>query len=69
MNLILADALPDPKTGYVFAAYAVVFLLLLVYVWILAAKYQRLSREVARINEELESGPADTSTTAATESE
>lgn len=55
MNLILADALPNASTGYVFAAYAVVFLLLLIYLWILGAKYQRLSRELTRINQELES--------------
>ncbi len=59
MNLILAEALPSPKTGYVFAAYAVVFLLLLIYIWILAAKYRRLNRELIRVNERLEalSGP------------
>lgn len=50
------DALPNDATGYVFAAYAVVFLLLLIYVWILGAKFQRLSRELGRLNDDLESG-------------
>lgn len=49
------NALPNDATGYVFAAYAVVFLLLLIYLWILGAKFQRLNRELARLNEDLES--------------
>lgn len=48
------DALPNDATGYVFAAYAVVFLLLLIYLWILGAKFQRLNRELVRLNEDLE---------------
>lgn len=54
------DALPDDGTGLVFAGYAIVFLLLLIYIWILGAKYQRLSRELTRLNEDLERAPADT---------
>ncbi len=53
------DALPNDATGYVFAAYAFVFLLLLIYIWILGAKFQRLSREIARLNEDLESGTGE----------
>lgn len=53
------DALPDDGTGLVFAAYAVVFLLLLIYLWILGAKYQRLSREITRLNEDLERTPVE----------
>lgn len=55
MNPLLASALPDDGTGYVFAGYIFFFLLLLIYLWILGAKYQRLNREVVRISEELES--------------
>lgn len=53
------DALPDDGTGLVFAAYAIVFLLLLIYLWILGAKYQRLSREITRLNEDLERTPTE----------
>lgn len=53
------DALPNDGTGLVFAAYAIVFLLLLIYLWILGAKYQRLSREITRLNEDLERSAGD----------
>lgn len=50
------DAVPNDSTGYVFAAYIVFVLLLLVYLGILGAKFQRVSRDIAELTEEVESG-------------
>ena len=46
-----ADTLPDDNTGYVAAAYLVFFALVLVYFGIMAAKLQRLERELVELNE------------------
>lgn len=50
------DAVPNDSTGYVFAAYMVFLLLLLVYLGILGAKFQRVNREIAELTAEVESG-------------
>jgi hypothetical protein len=46
-----ADVVPDDNTGYVAAAYLVFFALVLVYFAIMAAKLQRLERELVELNE------------------
>ena len=54
MTWVLAqgsDVLPDDNTGYVAAAYLVFFALVLVYFAIMAAKLQRLERELVELNE------------------
>jgi hypothetical protein len=43
--------LPDDNTGYVAAAYLVLFALILIYVGIMTAKLVRLEREVVELNE------------------
>ena len=42
---------------YVAAAYAIVWALVLLYVWILRSKYQRLEVEVARLEREVAERP------------
>lgn len=60
------DAVPSDSTGYVFAAYMVFLVLILIYIAIIGAKFQRMNREVARLSAEVEagrpSGPAETQT-------
>ena len=54
MSWALAQAsgtLPDGNAGYVAAAYLVFFALVLVYFAIMAAKLQRLERELVELNE------------------
>ncbi len=46
-----SDTVPDGNTGYVAAAYLVFFALVLVYFGIMAAKLQRLERELVELNE------------------
>ena len=46
----MTDALPD-NTGYVAAAYLVVFALVLLYLVIMARKLARLERELVELNE------------------
>jgi hypothetical protein len=50
------DAVPNDSTGYVFAAYMVFLVLLLVYIGILGAKFQRISRDISQLTDEVESG-------------
>jgi CcmD family protein len=45
--VLIADIALSTAVKYVAAAYAVVWLLVLLYVWILRSKYQRLEGEVA----------------------
>lgn len=45
-----SDVLPDDNAGYVAAAYLVFFALILVYFGIMAAKLQRLERELVELN-------------------
>lgn len=49
--ILASDVLPDSNTGYVAAAYLVFFALVLVYFAIMAAKLQRLERELVELNE------------------
>jgi CcmD family protein len=51
--VLLADIALSTAVKYVAAAYAVVWLLVLLYVWILRSKYQRLEGEVERLEREL----------------
>jgi CcmD family protein len=46
----VTDALPD-NTGYVAAAYLVVFALVLVYLVVMARKLARFEREIVELNE------------------
>ncbi len=46
-----SDVLPDDNTGYVAAAYLVFFVLALVYFAIMAAKLQRIERELVELNQ------------------
>ena len=50
----IADITLSTAVKYVAAAYAVVWLLVLLYVWILRPKYQRLEGEVADLEHRLE---------------
>jgi CcmD family protein len=50
----IADIALSTAVKYVAAAYGVVWLLVLLYVWILRAKYQRLEGEVADLEDRLE---------------
>ncbi len=68
MSWVLAQApstLPDGNSGYVAAAYLVFFALVLVYFAIMAAKLQRLERELVELNE-LADGQADERRSAST---
>jgi len=49
-SLLAASTLPD-NVGYVAAAYLVFFALVLAYFAIMAAKLQRLERELVELNE------------------
>ena len=51
MSRVLAsEVLPDANTGYVAAAYLVFFALVLLYFAIMAAKLQRLERDLVELN-------------------
>jgi len=50
------DAVPNDSTGYVVAAYVVFLALLLIYLGILGAKFQRISRDISELTEEVEAG-------------
>jgi CcmD family protein len=51
--VLLADIALSTAVKYVAAAYAVLWLLVLLYVWILRSKYQRLEREVVALEHRL----------------
>jgi CcmD family protein len=51
--VLLADITLSTAVKYVAAAYAVLWLLVLLYVWILRSKYQRLEGEVAALEHRL----------------
>jgi len=59
--VLVADITLSTAVKYVAAAYGVVWLLVLLYVWILRSKYLRLEREVvaleARVAERAENAP------------
>jgi CcmD family protein len=54
--VLSADISLSTAVKYVAAAYAVVWLLVLLYVWILRSKYQRLEGEVERLERQLAEG-------------
>jgi CcmD family protein len=54
--VLSADVSLSTAVRYVAAAYAVVWLLVLLYVWILRSKYQRLEGEVERLERQLAEG-------------
>ena len=52
MTTLLAVAVPlDDNGGYVFAAYAVFLVLVLIYVGIIAAKISRTERALSELND------------------
>ncbi|MDX6580594.1 MAG: hypothetical protein QOJ47_2143 [Gaiellales bacterium] len=51
--MLLADITLSTAVKYVAAAYAVLWLLVLLYVWILRSKYQRLEGEVSALEHRL----------------
>jgi hypothetical protein len=52
LHALLAVAVPlDDNGGYVFAAYAVFVVLILIYVAIIGAKISRVERQVTELNE------------------
>jgi CcmD family protein len=51
--VLLADITLSTAVKYVAAAYAVLWLLVLLYVWLLRSKYQRLEREVVALERRL----------------
>ena len=58
------ENVPTDSTGYVLAAYIFFLLMLLIYIGILGAKFQRISREIGQLTDEVEAGdvardPAD----------
>ncbi|MCB0827328.1 MAG: hypothetical protein KDB62_00785 [Solirubrobacterales bacterium] len=58
------DSVPSDATAYVAAAYMVFLLLVLVYIGIIGVKFQRVSRDLGELieeveSEEVESGQAD----------
>ncbi|MDQ2622308.1 MAG: hypothetical protein M3Y45_04620 [Actinomycetota bacterium] len=59
------DAVPNDSTGYVFAAYTVFLALVLIYIGILGAKFQRINRELTELTEEVEAGRSRAATPAA----
>jgi CcmD family protein len=55
--VLFADITLSTAVKYVAAAYAVVWLLVLLYVWILRGKYQRLEGEVAALEQRVADRP------------
>jgi hypothetical protein len=53
------DATPNDATSYVFAAYVFFLLMVLVYISILGAKFQRINRELGELIEELKAEDAE----------
>lgn len=53
------DTVPSDATGYVAAAYMVFLLLVLVYIGIIGIKFQRVSRDLGELIEEVEAGQAE----------
>lgn len=51
--MLLADITLSTAVKYVAAAYAVLWLLVLLYVWLLRSKYQRLEGEVVALERRL----------------
>jgi hypothetical protein len=60
------DATPSDATNYVFAAYLFFLLMVLVYISILGAKFQRINRELGDLVEELKAEDAEKAETTET---
>ncbi len=65
------DQVPSDAAGYVFSAYLFFLLMVLVYIAILGAKFQRISRDLGDLIDEIEAdsdeataAPADSATPA-----
>ena len=50
------DTVPDDATAYVMAAYIFFLLMILIYIGILGAKFQRISRDISELTDEVEAG-------------
>lgn len=50
------ENVPNDSTGYVLAAYIFFLLMLLVYIGILGVKFQRISRDIGQLTDEVEAG-------------
>ncbi|MBK8293853.1 MAG: hypothetical protein IPK93_03400 [Solirubrobacterales bacterium] len=50
------DNVPSDATGYVMAAYIFFLLMVVIYIGILGAKFQRISREISQLTDEVEAG-------------
>lgn len=50
------DNVPNDSTGYVMAAYIFFLLMVVIYIGILGAKFQRISREIGQLTDEVEAG-------------
>lgn len=53
------DSVPSDATAYVAAAYMVFLLLVLVYIGIIGVKFQRVSRDLGELIDEVEAGQAE----------
>ena len=54
LPLPLAGVTWDDNGGYVFAAYAVFFVLVVIYIGIIAAKVARMERQLSELNDAVE---------------
>ena len=55
------DNVPNDSTGYVLAAYLFFLLLIVIYIGILGAKFQRINRDIGQLTEEIEAGKEESS--------
>ncbi|MBK5111055.1 MAG: hypothetical protein JJE10_06760 [Thermoleophilia bacterium] len=53
------DSVPSDATAYVAAAYMVFLILILVYIGIIGAKFQRVSRDLGELIDEVEAARAE----------
>lgn len=53
------DNVPNDSTGYVLAAYIFFLLLIVIYIGILGAKFQRINRDIGRLTEEIEAAKVE----------
>ena len=61
------ENVPTDAAGYVMAAYIFFLLMVLIYIGILGAKFQRISREIGQLTDEVEAGRIGKPSGAATE--
>jgi hypothetical protein len=50
---------PDDATGYVMAAYIFFLLMIVIYIGILGAKFQRINRDIGQLTDEIEAGKVE----------